>query len=80
MLHKPGMVNRIEEILLNIDQFIGKQKHKDLIKGAVLEAFTEARIITRRKQEIRKFATSLLESPDSPKSKKLAKIYLENPD
>jgi hypothetical protein len=45
----------------------------------VLEAFIEARSVTCRKQEIRTFATSLLDSAESPKSRKLAKSYLENP-
>jgi hypothetical protein len=80
MLHKPGLTSKIEDILLKIDQFIGQQKHKDLIKGAVLEAFTEARAITRRKPEIREFAIMLLDSAESPKSRKLAKSYLEHPD
>jgi hypothetical protein len=80
MLYKPGLAGKIEDILLSIDQFIGKQKHRDLIKGAVLEAFTEARTITSRKQEIREFATTLLKSCESPKSRKLAKKYLDAPD
>jgi hypothetical protein len=80
MLHKPGLAGKIEDILLNIDRFIGKQKHKDLIKGAVLEAFSEARTLTTRKREIREFAATLLESADSPKSRKLAKKYLETSD
>ena len=79
MMHKPGLRSKIEDTLLKIDQFIGQQKHKDLIKGAVLEAFTEARAITRRKQDIQEFATTLLNSAESPKSRKLAKSYLENP-
>jgi len=80
MLHKPGLRRKIEDILLKIDQFIGQQKHKDLIKGAVLEAFTEARTITRRKQDIQEFARTLLNSAENPKSRKLAKSYLEDPD
>jgi hypothetical protein len=80
MRYKPGLAHKIEDILLNIDQHIQKQKQKDLIKGAVLEAFTEARSVTRRKQEIREFATQLLDSPESPKSRKLASRYLADPD
>jgi hypothetical protein len=80
MLYKPALSGSIEDILLNIDRFIGQQKHKDLIKGAVLEAFTEARPLLHRKKEIREFAMGLLQSSESPKSRKLAKIYLEEPD
>jgi hypothetical protein len=80
MRFKPGLSRKIEDLLLDIDRFIGKQKHKDLIKGAVLEAFTEARSLTTRKKDIRYFATRLLASSDSPKSRKLAIKYLEDPD
>ena len=80
MLFKPDLIRKIEDLLLDIDRFIGKQKHKDLIKSAVLEAFTEARSRTARKKDIRDFASRLLGSSDSPKSRKLARKYLEVPD
>jgi hypothetical protein len=77
MIHKPGLIARIEDKLLNIDRFIKQQKHKDLIKGAVMEAFTEARALTVRNDEIKEFARTLSHSSESPKSRKLAKKYLE---
>ncbi len=80
MQHKPGLISKIEDILLKIEQYIAGQKHKDLIKAAVLEAFTEARSLTIRKKEIREFATSLLDSAESPKGRKLALSYLESQD
>ena len=80
MRYKPALSGRIEDNLLNIDRYIVRQKHKDLIKGAVLEAFTEAKTLLRRKKEIREFAMGLLQSSESPKSRKLAKKYLEEPD
>ena len=78
MTHKPGLIAMIEDKMLNIDRFIKEQKHKDLIKGAVLEAFTEAKVLTGRKEEIKEFARSLLDSSESPKSRKLAIKYLES--
>jgi len=78
MIHKSGLLANIEDKLLNIDRFIKQQKHKDLIKGAVMEAFTEARSVTARKDEITEFARVLSRSSDSPKSRKLAMKYLES--
>ncbi len=77
MKHKPGLMPAIVDKLLDIDRFIEQQKHKELIKGAALEAFAEAWPEISRRDEILEYARSLLEAGESPKSRKLARKFLD---
>lgn len=71
---KPALRQRITRILLDIDNTA--QRHKDLIKGAALESFDQYFTDIENKEEVLAFARSLLKG-ESPKTRKLAKQFLE---
>jgi len=70
---KPGLQTKIINKLLNIDKT--QQKHKDLVKGSALEAFSEYFEEIKDKKRIIDFAKSLLKG-ESPKTRKIAKELL----
>ena len=71
---KPALRERITELLLAIDSI--EQRHKDLIKGAILEAFDTYFKQSPAKDRMLGFARAAREG-ESPKTRKLAKGFLE---
>lgn len=70
---KPKLQARITARLLNIDKT--QQKHKDLVKGSAIEAFSEYFEEIKNKKKIIDFAKSLLKG-ESPKTRKIAQELL----
>jgi len=70
---KPKLQVRITARLLNIDKT--QQKHKDLVKGSAIEAFSEYFEEIKNKKKIIDFAKSLLKG-ESPKTRKIAQELL----
>lgn len=71
---KPNLQEKITEKLLNIDKT--KQKHKDLMKAGAIQSFDEYFEEIKNKNEIIEFVKQTLNG-DSPKTKKIAKEFLE---
>ena len=74
---KPKLQNRITNKLLSIDKT--QQKHKDLIKGSALLAFSQYFEQIKNKKKIIDFARSLLKG-ESPKTRKIAQEFLSKWD
>ena len=71
---KPNLEEKITNLLLNIEKiFPGKQI--ELIKSAVIEAFSEFFYKAKNKQKIIFFVKKQLDS-NSPKTRKIAKLFL----
>lgn len=70
---KPKLQPKITNKLLSIDKT--QQKHKDLVKGSALEAFSEYFEEIKNKKKIIDFAKSLLKG-ESPKTRKIAQELL----
>jgi hypothetical protein len=77
LLYKPSLRKKVENKLLGIDTYLEHQKHRDLIKAGVLEAFLEAVKVLTQRDKIRRFALPLIDSADSPKCRKLARTLLD---
>lgn len=76
---KPNLEPRITKRLLKIDETHHNEGRKALIKSGVIEAFSEYYDSAKNKKKIVEFAKQQLES-ESPKTRKLAKEFLENLD
>lgn len=74
---KPKLQPKITNKLLSIDKT--QQKHKDLVKGSALEAFSEYFEEIKNKKKIVDFAKSLLKG-ESPKTRKIAQEFLSKWD
>jgi hypothetical protein len=74
---KPKLQSKITNKLLSIDKT--QQKHKDLIKGSALEAFSQYFEKIKNKKKIIDFAKSLLKG-ESPKTRKIAQEFLSKWD
>ena len=72
---KPNLEEKITNIFLNIDS-IHPGKQIELIKSAVIESFSEFFNKSKNKEKIIDFVENQLNSK-SPKTKKLAKEFLE---
>ena len=70
---KPELRSNITQQLLNIDKIM--QKHKDLVKAYVIDAFYEYFREAENKSEILQFVRGQLNSR-SPKTRKKAKQFL----
>ena len=75
---KPHLREKITDLLLDIDR-VYRGKQVELIKGSIVEAFSEYFEESENKERIKEFVGSQLYS-GSPKSKKLAKAFLEKWD
>jgi hypothetical protein len=73
--HKPNLEEKIIDIFLNIDS-IHPGKQIELIKSAIIESFSEFFDKSKNKEKIIDFIQNQLNSK-SPKTKKLAKEFLE---
>jgi hypothetical protein len=76
---KPELENIITGRLLNIDKTHHDPERKDLIKGYTLESFSDYFETANNKRGILEFAREQLHSK-SPKTKKIAKAFLEKWD
>jgi hypothetical protein len=76
---KPNLESKITRKLLKIDETHHNEGRKALIKSGVIEAFSEYYDSAKNKKKIVEFAKQQLES-ESPKTRKLAKEFLENLD
>jgi hypothetical protein len=74
---KPKLQTRITNRLLNIDKTHHDPERKDLVKGSAIESFREYFEEARNKKKIIDFVKKQLKSK-SPKSKKIAKEFLEH--
>lgn len=74
---KPKLQTKITNKLLSIDKT--QQKHKDLIKGSALLAFSQYFEQIKSKKKIIDFAKSLLKG-ESPKTRKIAQEFLIKED
>jgi hypothetical protein len=72
----PKLQTKITNKLLNIDKTHHDPERKDLVKGSAIESFKEYFDQTKNKKKIIDFARKQLKSK-SPKSKKIAKEFLE---
>lgn len=70
---KPKLQTKVTNRLMSIDKT--QQKHKDLVKGAAVEAFDEYFEEAKDKKKIIDFVKALLEG-ESPKARKIAKEFL----
>jgi hypothetical protein len=73
---KPDLQTKITNRLLNIDKTHHKPERKDLIKGYVIETFSELFQEAKDKKRILQFVKEQLESK-SPRTKKKAKEFLK---
>jgi len=71
---KPKLQTKITNKLLNIDKT--KQKHKDLVKASVIEAFDEYFEEVENKEKILQFVKDQLKCK-SPKTRKKAKEFMK---
>jgi hypothetical protein len=74
---KPKLQTKITNRLLNIDKTHHDPERKDLVKGSAIESFKEYFEDARNKKKIIDFVKKQLKSK-SPKSKKIAKEFLEH--
>ena len=70
---KPKLQTKITNKLLNIDKT--QQKHKDLVKGAAIQAFSDYFEEAEDKKRIIDFVKAVLKG-ESPKARKIAKEFL----
>jgi hypothetical protein len=73
--HSPGLIPRIIEKLLAIDETNHKQGRKDLIKADIILVLQQLYDETENQQEILGFVEDQLQS-SSPKTRKAAKLFL----
>jgi hypothetical protein len=74
---KPELEPRITGKMLGVDKTHQTPSHKELIKGYVIESFTQYYPHAQQKRKILEFAQKQLKSK-SPRTKKMAKKFLEN--
>lgn len=73
---KPKLQNKITKRLLSIDETHHEPERKDLIKGYVIEGFSEYFGEAKKRKEIIEFVKKQLNST-SPKTRKVAKEFLK---
>ena len=73
---KPELEPRITGKMLGVDKTHQTPSHKELIKGYVIESFTQYYPHAQQKKKILEFAQKQLKSK-SPRTKKMAKKFLE---
>jgi len=74
---KPKLQTKITNKLMSIDKT--QQKHKDLVKGAAIEAFSDYFEEAEDKKRIIDFVKAVLKG-ESPKARKIAKEFLSKWD